>query len=103
MRIETGKGFSMVDACHIVPFGLSKNDSIKNGIALCPNLHRAFDRGLIGINTEYRVEVSSSFEELPTDYGLKKLSGKSIILPFGRQYHPAKQHLQWHLDHVFLR
>jgi len=29
-----------------------------NGLALCPNLHRAFDRGLIAISDDYRVVVS---------------------------------------------
>ena len=47
MRLVSNHGFSMIDACHIVPFSLSKDDRINNGLALCPNLYRAFDRGLI--------------------------------------------------------
>jgi putative restriction endonuclease len=49
---------TMVDACHIVPFSISYDDTITNGLALCPNLHRAFDRGLIAISDDYRVVVS---------------------------------------------
>ncbi|MBL0048965.1 MAG: HNH endonuclease [Bacteroidetes bacterium] len=44
MRIVSGYDIQMVDACHIKSFALSHNDTITNGIALCPNLHRAFDR-----------------------------------------------------------
>jgi putative restriction endonuclease len=37
----------MIDGCHIIPFSKNYNDTIINGIALCPNLHKAFDRALI--------------------------------------------------------
>jgi putative restriction endonuclease len=47
MKIDATINVSMIDACHIVPFSVSYDDTISNGIALCPNLHRAFDRGLI--------------------------------------------------------
>jgi len=44
MRIDSTFNISMIDACHIIPFSISYDDTITNGIALCPNLHRAFDR-----------------------------------------------------------
>jgi len=47
LRIDATANISMVDACHIVPFSEAYDDTLTNGIALCPNLHRAFDRGLI--------------------------------------------------------
>ena len=50
MKIDAIISVSMVDACHIVPFSESYDDTITNGIALCPNLHRAFDRGMISID-----------------------------------------------------
>ena len=55
MRIDATANISLIDACHIVPFAESYNDTITNGIALCPNLHRAFDRGLIAISDNYEV------------------------------------------------
>jgi putative restriction endonuclease len=42
----------MVDACHIVPFYKTYNNHPTNGIALCPNLHRAFDKGAIAVDAE---------------------------------------------------
>jgi putative restriction endonuclease len=35
MRIDAIVNVSMIDACHIVPFSSSYNDTITNGIALC--------------------------------------------------------------------
>jgi len=63
MKIDSTINISMVNACHIIPFSESFNDTIKNAIALCPNLHRAFDIGLIAIDGNYRVVVSDSFRE----------------------------------------
>jgi putative restriction endonuclease len=60
MNITVASNISMVDACHIIPFSESHDDTIANGITLCPNLHRAFDRRLIGIDSEYRVIVSKA-------------------------------------------
>ncbi|WP_379661331.1 HNH endonuclease [Pseudopedobacter beijingensis] len=45
MRLSSTYGHHFIDACHIIPFSLTHDDRITNGIALCPNMHRAFDRG----------------------------------------------------------
>ena len=71
MKIDSTINISMVNACHIIPFSESFNDTITNGIALCPNLHRAFDRGLITIDGNYKVVVSDSFREDKTSYSIK--------------------------------
>lgn len=60
----------MIDACHIVPFSESYNDIVTNGIALCPNLHRAFDSGLISIDENYKVIVSNTFIEERNNYSI---------------------------------
>jgi len=38
---------TMVDAAHLIPFSVSRNDHPTNGFALCKNHHWAFDRHLI--------------------------------------------------------
>jgi putative restriction endonuclease len=45
MTLTSTFNYNFIDACHIVPFSYSQNDKVNNGIALCPNLHSAFDRG----------------------------------------------------------
>ena len=80
MKIAAIISISMIDACHIVPFSINYDDTISNGIALCPNLHRAFDRGLIGINENYRVVISNKFKEDETNYSFRIFEGKNISL-----------------------
>ncbi len=101
MRIISGYDIQMVDACHIVPFSVSHNDTISNGISLSPNLHRAFDRGLITLNENYRVVISKSFTEYPSENMLKLLEGKQILLPKDNKHYPSTENLKWHNDNVF--
>lgn len=102
MRLVSNHGFSMIDACHIVPFSLSKDDKINNGLALCPNLHRAFDRGLISVDGNLKVLVSNAIaEDLSNSYALLHLRGKPLTLPFGEKHYPNPSNLAWHRQHVF--
>jgi putative restriction endonuclease len=101
MRIDTLANISMIDACHIVPFSESYDDTITNGIALCPNLHRAFDRGLIGIDEDYRVIVSNSFKEEESSYRIRIYEKQEIMLPKIKIYFPLKNNFEWHRDNVF--
>lgn len=104
MQIYTTFNYSFVDACHIVPFSESQNDKIVNGIALCPNMHRAFDRGLLSIDNDYRILVSKHIhenEEHP--YGFKQLEGKFIELPDKPNHFPDLTAIAWHRDRIFKR
>ena len=101
MKIDATINVSMVDACHIIPFSESFNDTITNGIALCPNLHRAFDRGLIAIDGNYKVIVSDSFREDKTSYSIKAFEGKKIILPYQNDYFPLMENFEWHQINIF--
>jgi len=101
MKIDATISVSMVDACHIVPFSESYDDTITNGIALCPNLHRAFDRGLIAIDNNYKVVVSKSFKEDETNYSIKFFENKKIILPKQEMYYPLTENFGWHRKNIF--
>lgn len=101
MKIDATISVSMVDACHIIPFSESYNDTISNGIALCPNLHRAFDRGLIAIDNDYKVVVSKVFKEDATNYSIKVFEYQQIILPKKDTYFPLKENFDWHKQNIF--
>jgi len=101
MKIDATISVSMVDSCHIVPFSESHDDTITNGIALCPNLHRAFDRGLIGIDNDYRVIVSTAFREEESDYSIKIFENQQIALPNLEKFYPSLANLQWHKENTF--
>lgn len=97
MRIDTVSNISMIDACHIVPFSESYDDTISNGIALCPNLHRAFDRGLISIDDNYKVLVKSAFKEnLDSSYLIRHFQGAQILLPALASNYPSLENLAKH-------
>jgi putative restriction endonuclease len=96
MCITSTYNAQLVDACHIVPFSISKNDTITNGISLCPNLHRAFDRGLIKIDQNYQVRISPSISENNSPYSLRQFEGQQIILPKNTNHHPLIENLEWH-------
>lgn len=101
MKIDATINVSMIDACHIVPFSVSFDDTVTNGIALCPNLHRAFDRGLIAIDENYKVLVSKTFREDETSYSIGAFEGKEIQLPKIKSYYPLRENFGWHRENVF--
>ncbi|MBB2951603.1 HNH endonuclease [Sphingobacterium sp. JUb56] len=102
MQLRSTYNHNFIDACHIVPFSISHDDNVTNGLALCPNLHRAFDRGLVSVDQDYRILVSRHIRELGEHpYSLKKLEGNKIIIPKSEQYHPSQENLAWHRREVF--
>lgn len=97
MKVSSNTNSSLVDACHIVPFSLSSDDTVKNGFTLCPNLHRAFDRGLIFINENYCVEINPVFvENEDSNYNIKQFEGKQIKLPDNPKYYPKPENFLKH-------
>jgi putative restriction endonuclease len=102
MRVESTTNAQLVDACHIIPFAISKDDTITNGISLSPNLHRAFDRGLITINADYLVRISPAIKENQSPYSLNQFEGKRINLPRETKYYPSIENLNWHRKECFV-
>ena len=49
----------LVDAAHILPVGaVGSADHVRNGIALSPTYHRAFDAGLIYLDDQYHMHMN---------------------------------------------
>jgi putative restriction endonuclease len=86
-----------VDAAHIIPWSRSKNDDIRNGIALCKLCHWAFDEGMMGVSVNYEVIVSSKIAVAPNVPGfLMTLKGRGIIGPKQRELWPDLQFIAEH-------
>lgn len=97
VRIVTSEGHTVVDAAHIEPWSTSKNDDIRNGMALCKLCHWAFDEGMMGVSEEYKVITSRQIAANPNVPGfLLTLSGRGIIPPAERELWPGQKHLRWH-------
>jgi len=102
LRVLTMELESVTEAAHIIPFSISGNDDVRNGISLCRVHHWAFDRGLISLNKRYQVIVSvHMFEQGPTECLLSELTNKSILLPQHNRLYPAQDALEWHREKVF--
>lgn len=92
--LSTTGAAPLLDACHIVPWSVSHDDTIGNGLALCPNLHRAFDRHLFWVDGDYRVRVAEGFGELGGhDYGVQRFNGQQLRLPKVRAWWPRVENL----------
>lgn len=102
MKLEAGFNVQMVDACPIMPFSLSRNDTISNGISLAPNLPRAFDRGLITITSHYKVRISRSFKENDSPFSLGQFEDRMLLLPEQAKDYPAPEKLIWHNKERFV-
>lgn len=102
IRMLTPDGHTVVDAAHIVPWSLTRNDAVQNGMALCRLCHWTFDEGLISVSGAYAVIVSkqlSSNHNIPSH--LMTLSGRGIIGPAEQMLWPALDALHWHHQKIF--
>lgn len=94
-------------ASHIKPWKSSdaKTERTNPSNGLCLNsLHdKAFDRGLITIDKNYRIVNSAKISSTAMDYDTKawfmSYEGKQIILP--DRFYPNKAFIEYHNDMIF--
>jgi len=55
-----GMQFDVIDAAHIVPVERLVNFSTRNGLCMCPNHHRAYDKGLIVVEPSFSITVDQA-------------------------------------------
>jgi putative restriction endonuclease len=98
---------NLLIASHIIPWSANEQERLnpENGICLSPLYDKAFDKGFIAIDTNYKVLLSSEIKDSTTktffyDY-FGKIEGKSIQLP--QKYLPKKGFLEYHLDTIFIK
>ena len=92
-------------ASHIMPW--SKNEEHRlnpeNGICLSALYDKAFDKGIIGINQNYEIILSSTLKKKKDTLFFKNhfapIENLKIIKPV--KYLPRKEFLEYHLDTVF--
>lgn len=97
IRIVTPDGHTVVEAAHIVPWRESRNDDVRNGMALCRTCHWGFDEGMLGVSDNYTVITSRAIGIDPNFPGLlSMLSGRGIIPPVDRDLWPAQEYLAKH-------
>ena len=101
LNIRASSGASITDAAHIIPFSVSYNDDVRNGMSLCKSHHWAFDAGLIAVGEDYRVVVSPAMtEQGPTTSMLTGLHDREIWMPGEPEHRPAPEALTWHREQM---
>lgn len=92
-------------ASHIIPWSVNEKERLnpENGICLSPLYDQAFDKGLIGISTNYKVLISKKITEHSKKSYYRayfsELRGAKLNQP--EKYYPKKDFLEYHLDVIF--
>ena len=89
----------MLDAAHILedrhPLGLP---SISNGLAMCKLHHAAFDRSILGVRPDFkieiRVDVLKEVDGPMLVHGIQEFQGKAIHVPKDPLQRPNVDHLE---------
>jgi predicted restriction endonuclease len=95
----------LLNASHIIPWSsnVARRADPTNGLALCSLHDRAFDRGLLTIDADFRVVIAPSLkiDEPPTVHrvALIAIEGKPIELP--HRFYPDPEALRFHRENVF--
>ena len=84
-------------AAHIRPVKSKGRHSVNNGMLLRADIHNMFDSGLISVDGNHRIHVSS----LVSDQRYVKLKGKRLYLPHNRKQWPNTSALKQHFEKVF--
>ena len=87
----------VLEAAHIQGYVNEESNNVQNGICLRVDIHKLFDNGLISINNDYKVIVSSMLKS--TEY--ERIDGKKIKLPNNKMHYPSANALENHNKQVF--
>ncbi len=108
LRVKLGDS-SLVDAAHLIPFEESGDDKPNNGLALCPNHHRAMDRFLIAPCPDpahkagvWRVSTRVD-ERKDSRRDLVGLADRPVLEPSEAKFLPAMDSLRWREEHLETR
>ena len=102
-RLNTVRGVTVVDAAHIHRFADSRNNDLRNGLALSKTAHWLFDQGLWSLTDDCRVLVADGMfdESGPSAFLLRGHAGQKILSPADSRLSPDPSYIRWHRKEVF--
>jgi putative restriction endonuclease len=95
----------VLEAAHIQPVSSEGDHQLTNGLLLRADMHILYDRGLIGVDSDYRIRVSRFIQD-------QYLNGKVYYahdgeglrsMPTDPELRPNREKLDWHMQNVFVR
>ena len=89
----------LLEAAHILPDGHPRGEPVvPNGVALCKLHHAAFDRHILGITSQFIIEVRRDILEEADGpmlrHGLQEIAGQRINLPSNHHLWPRPEFLE---------
>jgi putative restriction endonuclease len=90
-----------LEAAHIMWHQAGGPDVEMNGLALCATHHKLFDLGAFTVGAELRMLVSDEVNGQGANDWLLQHHGKSLKPPQRKEYRPAPEFTQWHVNEVF--
>lgn len=92
-----------VEAAHVRWHALGGPDEVSNGLALCDLHHTLFDRGVLALDAQHRIEVSKMFNA--TSEAAKRLvvdlHGQAVRQTNHSGEPVSAHHIEWHRAQVF--
>lgn len=90
----------LLEACHIKPYSdcdENERKDLRNIILLCKNHHKLFDSGLIRIDENYKMHISSdvTLKSSADKEIFKHIDNVMIILPGDVKYYPNKEYIRY--------
>lgn len=89
--------FMNLEAAHIWPRSHKGLYLPSNGIALCRDMHWAFDKGMFTVDDNLKVIVHP---EVESDY-LKQYNNKTLYIPENAFFRPDINNLRYHQTHIY--
>lgn len=107
--LPEGRATQLLDAAHIRPVGDRGSDSVTNGIALTPTVHRLFDEGFVSVKWNVdRLELIRSPHLEPRMIASPERgtvivleTGAPLILPSSSTLWPSVEQVRYHQRQVF--
>ncbi len=96
---------SLLVASHIIPWkdSIERRADPRNGVALNGLYDKAFDRGFITFDEEFRVSLSKELKLHLSDshlcHSLFDIEGRELRMP--RKFHPDQEAMAFHREHIF--
>lgn len=106
VRVLLDQCISLVQAAHLIPFAIGRNDKPTNGMALCPNHHWAMDQRLIAPVPDARHKAGTwrvnerLDDRIEGQRELLAIGGKAVIPPGEEKFYPAVESLRWREEHL---
>lgn len=101
-------GISISDflvASHIIPWSKDEKNRLnpENGLCLNSFHDKAYDKGYITIDNDYKIKVSNYFNDYKKENNVQKFilefENKEIIMP--KRFLPNKEFLEYHHNNIF--